>query len=237
MIGPVGNLSTHGTVIFGGTQPIIGNSSIRTGRSGLFSNAVDFFQDTVAAGPQVYAKTTGAPSLIATTMSIHGWLRLHEIVSGVPASHIFSIWWNSTGNTPGSAPDAIALMIAPSTANMFAQANVGGGGGSNKTTITLVDDPIPLLQWCHVGITYSGDGVFAPNHGTINIYLNGNRVLTDTTWYGSIDLTGGPASSFSLGGTPVFFAGTTGEYDDWRAETTVRSDSYMRALYQSGKPC
>jgi hypothetical protein len=69
----------------------------------------------------------------------------------------------------------------------------------------------------------------------VSIYLNGNRILYDSSWYGYIDMSA--STGFSIGGTPYVFSGAFADFDDWRVEYTVRSEAYMQALYRAGKPC
>ncbi len=69
------------------------------------------------------------------------------------------------------------------------------------------------------------------------MYLNGYRILTDSSHFqGYIDYTGnGP---WALGGTTAAgYCGFQGAMDDWRIENITRSDSYIQNVYQSGKPC
>ena len=232
-----GNLTLASGITLGdlGAQPTVGNSMLRSGRTGILTGAVDFFQDTVI-GNAARIVSSGALSISNTQLSIHGWIRLHSQQPGSQWGRIFSIWYKPAGNSPSSAADAFSLNINASSANLYVQGNVGGSEGTNLETPITTDDALPIFQWAHVGVTFSGNGTFSPGNGTVIIYLNGNVVINDISWYGHIDLAGG--GPFSLGGTTVSFSGINGELDDWRLESgVVRSASYMRALFQAGKPC
>jgi len=229
--GPPANLDQHqGNFLPPGIPVVPGAPFFRTGILGVFNNAVDFAPDLVAVGAAAFLKTTFTGGL-PIQFSVHGWVKLHSI-PGTGFFRLFSKWFNTTGNTPGPAPDAFALLINNTNGFLYVQTNVAG---VNKATPQVTRDaPFPLNEWVHVGATYVGDGINAPNHGTVKIYVNGYQVLADTTWNGIIDFSGG--GNFSIGGTPVLFSGVDGVLDDWRVDSVARPDSYFASLVQLGKP-
>ncbi|MCM1177444.1 MAG: DUF1735 and LamG domain-containing protein [Bacteroidales bacterium] len=104
---------------------------------------------------------------------------------------------------------------------------------AGKSEITLSDSPIKSGLWYHLAFTCASDG-------TANLYVNGEKVVSNGSFTMSSDLTANGADyGFSIGQVPNFMWGTrpfNGYMSEIRLWNVVRSDSQIKENMLSVDP-
>lgn len=160
----------------------ITNTIVRTG-SGIFDNAPFFpSSGTYPAGASATRNyAAGAKTInITPPLTVSCWVYLRNYVTGNSTIIIGKEYRDSTITSSWTTPFH-ALNISTVTTNNGQNwiAQIATSPTTNAT-ITISDNPIPLQQWSHIGITYDGSVIRAFLNGVQCIYYSGSNQLNST---------------------------------------------------------
>ena len=203
--GPALNLTTGiGASSFLTTAGFFGNLSTNYGVSG---NATGICS----------ANTTTDPA--GSTLTVSGWVYLEAFSNNFGEFLLKEYRNNGTHNSPYQAFG----LAQWSTSDGSWQVSVTTSATSHGLSVLNPLWQIPSRQWTHLAMTYDG--------ATLSAYFNG-ALAGALAVTGTIDFgTDGP---YCVGVTQINSNATTGQLADWRIETVVRSQSYLRSMASNG---
>jgi hypothetical protein len=214
-----------------GTQSPNSSTTDLTVQNSVDRNGNGLFGDPCANFPGVGNFPTGSSATRnsafgantinpAYPITVSAWVNVRSY-STTFTSTLVGKQYRDTGITNTWSTPFHALGISLTTANSGLSWFVSCATSSSTRLIYQIDDfPIPLQQWCHVGLTYDGY--------TLKAFLNGCQCITVTS--GTINA--GLASGGS--GVPISYTDGTNGFGPWviGALTATGSSNKEEAPYQ-----
>ena len=203
-----------GTVVYSQATPLAsfltasGAANIISGRNGVFDGAFEF--NGAAA---LYGANT-VQSFTSTALTISAWIYLKSTSFTNP--HIVCKAYNATFTSPYNT---INIYIDSTAAHVLsAELTIGASYKNPKSAYVP-----PAFIWTFVAVTFDGN--------TFSIYANGDLVYSNV-YSGALDW-GAASQPWVIGNNVNSTRPFPGEIDDVRIENIVRSQQYLRDLYNN----